>query len=912
MSKQTVDDRFEVIELALEVANDVVAFDSHLVLLEHDPKQGQPRATWHYDIGPSFKGAEHDREIRGLLKLMSIFKSNRDVQKVGLFKQRKCIYIVKMVYKRDTKGILSVARDSPGKFSATDVRLLKSVGVLAATAMYESQAFNLLRGLHLHFLDHRTSTYQAQDVKSVAEQYIEKIEHVFHPEVLQLVVTRPLPAIKVRSSIKLVTENGMALYIAACRSTTARAKLAKDWSTKRLAARYDADGKSTITARVFASQIPYLTNKYLSLSSKKAVKRLFHDVESHMSVPIVAGTDPPLGVLTVETTVKANYTPVHLHALALLAGHAARPLGRAQDRELSFGRLADLDVIRDMMGSLQRCKNWSEIKSVLSKDLKRLRYHRGLICEVLYGKKLVVGSHYWGLNMKELCRKTRRHFIRNRNDCQIKAVIEKIPQAVSHPKQDPAAHREAVKVAALGPFVIIPMLDSTAKVAWTLHVEREDTAPIGIPEIANLQEICRAAVAARERLHNVDRQQEAADIALAWAQRLQEHFWRHEEVLQNLADFAIKYMCSRCIVYQFDDNKMVGICQAGLKLGGNKEFLGFKFSRSVARLRSVLCRESRPIIIRQATRQKKLRYRKEFRVEFVQSMFYNKDFAEEDVPEKIVVPLFAHGMLMNIVAFDKKGLGYNPDDRTFTTDEIHLFGTIGRLTSLALERACFAQQMLRQASVGASMGVFRHEIAGCFRRLSDQIVLSRNVPTESKQMIDNLLKTVTQEMNKTEVLREFFTNEVFKEKFTGVKHTPVSREIKLALKMIGLTHSKLVQHPKRSIKVRVVQNQHPLCLILLQLLTNAREAIKRKKAGLIKIGFKSGRQGAPHILTVSDTGIGVSKIIARELQRSPSTIWRPPHGLGLQCAQLLAQGQGWTLRLARRKSPTRFEISIPK
>jgi len=166
-------------------------------------------------------------------------------------------------------------------------------------------------------------------------------------------------------------------------------------------------------------------------------------------------------------------------------------------------------------------------------------------------------------------------------------------------------------------------------------------------------------------------------------------------------------------------------------------------------------------------------------------------------------------------------------------------------------------------------------------------------------------------MKRTKDLRDFFANEVFKEKSASVEYTTVSREIDLCLKMLGLTNSDLVRCPKQSIKVRVVQNQHPLCLILLQLLANAREAIKRKKSGLIKIGFKRGRRGTPHILSVSDTGDGISEVMAGELRRSPSTILRPPHGLGLQCAQLLAQGQGWTLFLARRKSPTRFEISIP-
>lgn len=910
MRQQSQIDRFKVMEIALEVANDVVAFDDHCVLLELDRRRGEPRATWHYEAGISYAGAEYEREVQRFPKLLKAFRSNRDAQRVGLLKRRKRLYVVKMVYDRHIKGILVVGRDSPDEFSATDVRLLKSVGSLAAAAMCESQAFHLLGRLHIHFLDRRTSMLQTRDVRSLGEQYLEKTEYIFHPEVLEFAISGPLPAIKVRSSMKLVSENGMVLYIVASRSTTARKKAAEDWSARRLATRYDADGKSTITARVFASQLPYLTNEYQSL--KVPVKRLFSDVESHMSAPIIAGIDQPLGVLSLETTLKADYSPVHLDALTLLAGHAARPLGRARDRELSAGRLDDLDVTRAMMSSLQECSSWSKAESVLSQGLQRLRYRRGLICEVLYDKRLVVGSHYWGPNMRDLCRKTRRHFIRNKNDCQIKALTKKEPQVISNPKQDPAAHREAVRIAALGPFAIIPVLNRRGNVVWTLHVEREDTAPLGIPEIADLQQICRAAMAVRERLEDSARQQKTADIAIRWAQRLQKRLSQQSVVLENLAEFAVKHVCKRCRVYKFSGNYAIGVCRAGMKLTHVKKFSKFRFSSNFSSVESFFCRNPGPTIVRSRIRQVEPKLGRKFRVDRFGSKFHDKATEKENVRELVQVPLFIHGKLTNVMMFDKYGEYQSLEQGAFAEPEVQLLGTLARLTSLALERTYLEQQAFQQASVGASMGVFRHEIAGCINRLSTTATLYRDRRIPHTSVIHELLATIDRETDRMQGLRDFFTHEVLKQKVKGSQYTTVAHEVKSAIELLGLTHSDLVYISTKNTGVKVPRPQRPLCLILLELLANARKATKSKERPWIKIFLKKGRGCQPHILNVSDNGVGIGEAAARRFQSERFAEWGPrEHGLGLWCAQLLAEGQGWNLRLARRKNPTCFQVRIP-
>jgi len=161
-------DRLEIMGLTLEVANDVVAFDQHRVLLELDRKRGEPRVAWDYETGPSYAGKQYEREVRQILKLMQVFKTNKVARMSGWLRRGKRLYMVKMTYEGVVKGILTVLRDSPDEFSPTDVRLLKSVGVLSATAMCELQAFDLLKRLHLHFLDGRTAAYQARVAGSSA------------------------------------------------------------------------------------------------------------------------------------------------------------------------------------------------------------------------------------------------------------------------------------------------------------------------------------------------------------------------------------------------------------------------------------------------------------------------------------------------------------------------------------------------------------------------------------------------------------------------------------------------------------------------------------------------------------------------------------------------------------------------
>jgi signal transduction histidine kinase len=323
---------------------------------------------------------------------------------------------------------------------------------------------------------------------------------------------------------------------------------------------------------------------------------------------------------------------------------------------------------------------------------------------------------------------------------------------------------------------------------------------------------------------------------------------------------------------------------------------------------------SGPIIVRPGINQAKPISTDRFKTARLGPKVVDKAIEKENIGELVQVPLFVHGQLVYIVVLDKYGGGQILYDVTFTESEIQLLGTIARLTSFALERIHLLQQVFSQASIGASIGVFAHEIAGCVRRLSDIATLYRNQSSPPESMTRELIFGVDREAGRMQRLREFFTSEVLKQIVKGPQYTTITHEVESAIALLGLTHSELVRKPNQNIRVQVPRLQRPLCLILLELLNNARRATRSKDRPSIRISFKQCKRRTPHmnILSVSDNGEGISELVAHMFRNEQFIIGDlRERGLGLHCARLLAEGQGWILRLARRRKPTRFEILIP-
>jgi signal transduction histidine kinase len=109
-------------------------------------------------------------------------------------------------------------------------------------------------------------------------------------------------------------------------------------------------------------------------------------------------------------------------------------------------------------------------------------------------------------------------------------------------------------------------------------------------------------------------------------------------------------------------------------------------------------------------------------------------------------------------------------------------------------------------------------------------------------------------------------------------------------------------------RVHSVGNQRPLCLILLQLLQNA----KKHGDGKARICIYRRAKSKTYRIKVQDYGKGVTKALADHINSSDWPQKRGEMGIGLTCAKLLAAGQGWRLRVERISKPTTFIVEIPK
>jgi GAF domain-containing protein/signal transduction histidine kinase len=905
--------RLDVIKLAIELANDLVAFDRHLVLLEMDRGREEPQATWHYSSGPLYAGSRFDRDVRVMREAWRRLKSSRSSQEYGFCWRGRRAYVVKIPYYGSTRGYILVERDGPGQeFSVADVLLLSSVAFLAGTAMSNAADRGLLEDLHVRFLDKRVAAYQAETPTDVAQMYVDKTASFLMPHQLWPDRMMSDKTIEMCHTIKLATPNGTALRIVAGLWATIRGgRQVKYEVFEKPHVRYEADGKSSITARVFASQCPYHTNRYQLL--KEPVRRLVRRLRSHISAPIVAGKDHCYGVLSIETTGEFGFSPVHKHLVALLAAHAARPLGRATDRTLAGGRKADLAATRAIMEKILACQSWTQIQSAICRGLPTLQYHRGLICEVQYDRGLVVGTMSWGPKMRKLCEETIRHFVRNKNDVQIRAVMTGKPQPISNPQKNRAAHRRAVRTATLEPFVVIPVANPSGKTTWTLHVERQDTAPIGNLEIEDLQELCRVAAIARSRIEVAEEQRRIADATVTWGQGLQEGIPRERVILQSLCDFVVKHGCSRARLARLEQGKLVGLCYAGPRMRKPSEFLNRRYQLGSPNLLSTLSRSNRPLVVRASRTRRQREHQGEFGIEYVTSLppFLRSTRRENRLVEWVLLPLGVRGRVFYVLEVDRLAETRHSHDGHFLVEELRWLTTLGRLTSLTLERAALMYDLVQYASVGTLARAFRHQIERCLQRIANLAVVCRSSTDDPNTRIDELTRTVAREVSRVSSLREFFTEEVMRESDDEALDTTVSKEVDLAVNLLGLEDGDLVPRRRRLPSLRVPCRRHPLCLIVMHLVDNARNAMDNANLGYIEVRCGRRQDGPGYVLGVCDNGRGIPDDIAAAIRKGDPVYKGKRLAEGLRSAELIAKEQGWDLRLSRARKPTRFELFFP-
>ena len=316
------------LRLALQIANDVIPFEQHRVYLFW---QDESEALWSFPTG-FFKGTEEELEVSRTFE-KQLHDSGRPVFQAK--PAEKWMSLLRVEVPGEAVGHLAIGRKKSGKYTRNELYHLRLVAQLIRGALSSKKNAELLRRLHLNFLDGRT-LLQELTPKEILAEYLQKAVHVCHGisvDDFERAKNGDIGATKgwvIRPTAKRITPNRMALLISAYDSTERG-----EWTKERTDFVYpsgeEGQKPESIAAHVYLHQRLYLTNDYQNCPLVNSLR--FDNTKSHMSAAMVAGHALCAGVLTIETSKPDAYSRMAGAAFALLAAHAFWPFSRASRRE---------------------------------------------------------------------------------------------------------------------------------------------------------------------------------------------------------------------------------------------------------------------------------------------------------------------------------------------------------------------------------------------------------------------------------------------------------------------------------------------------------------------------------------------------------------------------------------------------
>lgn len=902
---------FGLIAIALEIANDLVAFDGHLVCLFAN--ETNPPCIWHYEDGPKYSGAGVRSGMQSLRTLDGqISKETR--YRRGVLKRNSRSYCVPIQSMTMRYGLIGFERSSKVPFSEEDIQLLQTVFTLCAASFEASSTKALLNSLHLQLLHRRTEISSMDQADDVLRAYLMKAQSVCHPQ-------ESAQDAKIRVSAKLINTNRMALYLRAIHSSETSEIPNLDSSF-----RYDVDNPKSIAARVFTSRLSYLCNNYPRKCPKPF--RVFLDTESHISSPIIENGSV-IGILSIETTLPNNYSHEHVLAMTLIAAHCAKPLRHAHDRECMLARLKDIQNIQDATIRLHESASTDCVFHTLRDCLVKLRYRRGLICRVDHASGSVTGHIAWGPKFAELSNKTHRDFDRDKMDVQVQAVLKRCSQRIDDPQKNRAAHRDALTTAKLVPFAVIPLMSSSGIPLWTLHVERDDTSPLANDELRDIEELARLAVTEIERIQHLaekENQIRLDALSVSWASELASKVVITEEAFRRLANFIVdQKIAKRCLVFERGDRAWRGVTMStASKLRAVDAFEGLRIPmpKTNSTLELLMSRK-KPIVVRW---QKRAPFffcltpsgePSEFPTAIQTPFTKSKELGLELITEWVEVPLFRGASLIAMALLERY-----EDDRTahvsgatcFSTSDLRLIDEIARTTSMGLDRLQAEESFAHEAMLAACMALYGHEVKSRFYAIRDEATAMKldRLPSKTMNSVLRLKRTVNAELDQVQSIMAFFKDDVMAPNL-GESYVTVDSEIRKAKHLL---RSDYVTVSKTKCTYRVPARNRPLCLVLIQLISNAIRFTFESDPPLIDVSIHVDRRSHSCIIRVSDNGSGFSGDIDCFRTGIGIPISDCGHGLGLRSAFLISRAHGWSLQLSSRggtpKEQTCWELILPK
>ena len=717
------------LRILLDVANEVIPFDGHRVYLRS--LNGDGEDVWHFHRGFIDSECETDR-CRALMAEVESSKSERcrctRTQKewTGLSDQDKYFtslnfdFVVCVVRFRfdSAEGFVAIARDfSRGDFSPVECRQLTSAARLleAAVARPDGPHYQLLKRLQC-FLDQRTLLQDSPSEK-VLEAYIQKVAVLCHPQLFD--PTHPEfdrnhnPEHTIRIDLKRVSPNHTVMRI----ENTFFSTNPDEWrqcpngsDIPRHETPYLLSEENSIATRVFKTCEPVFEDDYQA-SELKAI-RLFSDTRRHISAPIVAGhgKNECLGVLTIETTDPDAYSDVVTAAVALLAGHAFWPLDRARKREDADSKAREVIQVGVTKGEFREQATEDGIIASLQDGLEKLRYRRGFFSRVTYLNDAydefeICGDpeRSWGGPEMQMLAGQRARISsddRDKNDCQVDAVRTGKAVPIPNPRDDVRVHSEVQRVMDLNPFAIFPLKDRHDRVVWTLHIEREDTAPIGKTDIDLVNELCVNAMKARDDSRH-------SAFELQWFELLYtKGFSSRKALFEEFAAFVCdepNRIVTRCRIYTLDGSNI----QRALLQHGRHQVDGFDemvLGDEVSALRNEIVDMQRPLLVTLPKGRWKFDQGDEFTAKRWDKDPHEDRFGERSQWLELPVDVGHRVVAKVVVDF------YREPRDAFTLGEVRHLTRLVRLLSLAADTLELERDRTNLVSVGLQHRLLWHHL----------------------------------------------------------------------------------------------------------------------------------------------------------------------------------------------------------
>ena len=891
-----------LLRISLQVANDIIPFEAHCAYLKEDDVP----MLWQFPEGargaiPGRGELEQCRELhrasspKGLLQVELPNTSHPlcCAQLTGQTSRTCHVLVAPLLSGSEIDGFVAVARDTEyGPFTVVEEEQLRCVIQLLESALQSQGSKELLERL-AHALFDKRSILQDAPSQFILEQYVGKVASVCHPDRFQGEgdASQGGEPETVRLTAKLVTPNDTMLRVAAF-SSSDREERDRDLSKLR----YVISEDKSIATKVFTNCHSHFSKDYQQEVDSDF--RVFGDTRRHISVPIVAGRLRCLGVLSIETTSAAAYDENTVAALSLIGANACSPLERALNREESIRKSRE---IRTVGGTKQRLKSQADdigiLEHCLAAGLSELEYKRGMFCRVESTGEIVGVIAWGGCEMEELCAKTRRNPVDHPLDCQVLTVKHGIPQVILNPETDQRAHPEAREVANIKPFAVFPLFDHHRRVVWTLHVERLDTSPIGEQDQRLVEELCNAAMAAREE--NVRAHWEAL-----WLLRVFEvGFHSRDRLIEAFCEFVAGHeIAERCRAFLVDlkNEKQIGFYQAG-----KRQIAGFTdlvLDSRVMPAFAPLAEKLQPTLVVVKSRGRRrlaVSDDNEYSVVQVDADPHGEVFGDRS--QWLEIPLVVDGKIVAKVVLDYIGV---PDD-SLKLGEVRHFTRLSRLLTLAAETVEMASHTVRLSQFGLQYRFLTHHLF----RIFDPLYLSHETKASEGQILAQLGDI-------TRILARLEGN--FRRRPLRETHDSLDfgQDIELA--------KDIVRPFARSVELDILPDQElgtynaphrPLFQILLMLLTNAIDAFTDagRVHGKIRVWTKKGQDELR--VFVEDTGPGFSEASAADIKTilsNPSKALRKrlDQSTGLVYSAYLAETLGWSILLESLSEPTRFVIQI--